>query len=69
MQYDDMQALTPKKDSLSDDSVSIVRRIGDLELLDKRGRPNSAVASDHLPIVCKLSEIQEATNVIEEFVG
>jgi hypothetical protein len=27
------------------------------------------VASDHLPIICTLSEIQETANVIEEFVG
>ncbi len=56
-------------DSLPNDSVSIVTRIGDMDLLTDRGRPNSTVASDHLPIVCKLSEIQETANVIEEFVG
>jgi hypothetical protein len=55
--------------SLSNDSVSIVTRIGDMDLLTDRGRPNSLVASDHLPIVCKLSEIQETANVIEEFMG
>jgi hypothetical protein len=56
-------------DSLPNDGVSIVSRVGDMDLLKKSGRPNSEVASDHLPIVCKLSEIQETTNVIEEFVG
>jgi hypothetical protein len=55
--------------SLSTDSVSIVTRVGDLALLTARGRPNSMVGSDHLPIICKLSEIQETANVIEEFVG
>jgi hypothetical protein len=52
-------------DSLSNDSVSIVTRIGEMDLLTDRGRPNSTVASDHLPIVCQLSEIQETANVIE----
>ena len=51
-------------DSLPNDSVSIVSRIGDMALLTKRGRPNSVVASDHLPIVCTLSEIQETANVV-----
>jgi len=55
--------------SLPNDSVNIVTRIGDMDLLTDRGRPNSRVASDHLPIVCKLSEIQETANVIEESVG
>jgi hypothetical protein len=55
--------------SLSDDSVSVVTRIGETTLLTDRGRPNSVVASDHLPIICTLSEIQETANVIEEFVG
>jgi hypothetical protein len=56
-------------DSLSSDGVSIVSRVGDVDLLKKSGRPNSEVASDHLPIVCKLSEIQETANGIEEPVG
>ena len=55
--------------SLANDGVSIVTRIGNVDLLTKLGRPNSVVASDHLPIVCKLGKIQEAPNVIEEFVG
>jgi hypothetical protein len=56
-------------DSLSNDSVSIVSRIGDMDLLKESGRPNSKLASDHLPTVCELSEIQETANVIEESVG
>jgi hypothetical protein len=55
--------------SISDESVSIVSRVGGVDLLTKRGRPDTAVASDHLPIICRLSKIQETTNVIEEFVG
>jgi hypothetical protein len=56
-------------DSLSNDSVSILSNVGDMALLSALGRPDSRVASDHLPIVCKLSEIQETANGIEEFVG
>jgi hypothetical protein len=55
--------------SLSNDSVGIVSRIGDVALHTDRGRPNSAAASDHLPIICKLNEIQETANVIEESLG
>jgi hypothetical protein len=56
-------------DSLTRDSVTIVTRVGEMDLLTDRGLPNSKLASDHLPIVCKLSEVQEAANVIEELVG
>jgi endonuclease/exonuclease/phosphatase family metal-dependent hydrolase len=56
-------------DSISDESVSIVSRVGGVDLLTKRGRPNSAVASDHLPVICNLSEIQETANGIKESLG
>jgi hypothetical protein len=55
-------------DSLSSDSVRIVTEIGGRTLLTGLGRPDTRV-SDHLPIVCRLSEIQETVNGIEKFVG
>lgn len=55
--------------SLDDGGVNIVVELGGQSLLTDRGRPNRAVASDHLPVVCRLSEIQEAENVVAESVG
>jgi hypothetical protein len=46
-------------DSLATDSVSIVTEIQGATLLTDIGRPNRYDSSDHLPIVCRLSEIQE----------
>jgi hypothetical protein len=50
-------------DSLSTDSVGIVTEIQGETLLTDSGRPNRNDSSDHLPIVCRLSEIQERVNV------
>ncbi|HYL74879.1 MAG TPA: endonuclease/exonuclease/phosphatase family protein [Bryobacteraceae bacterium] len=51
-------------ESLSTDSVSVVTHIRGTELLTDLGRPNSGENSDHLPIVCRLSDVQEIANVL-----
>ncbi len=54
--------------SLPQDCVSIVTRVRGVSLLTDRGRPDQSTASDDLPIICRMNEIQEAVNG-EEFVG
>lgn len=44
-------------------SVSVVTELAGESLLNKHGRPDRKLHSDHLPIVCRLSEIQEAADV------
>lgn len=41
-----------------DESVQIVSRIGEQSLLRENGRPNSTLASDHLPIVFDLDLLE-----------
>jgi hypothetical protein len=45
--------------SLEADGVNIVTAIQGVTLLNDKGRPNRADHSDHLPLVCRLSETQE----------
>ena len=47
----------------SDESVSLVTEISGEPLLDNNGHPNKELHSDHLPIVCRLSEIVQGINV------
>jgi endonuclease/exonuclease/phosphatase family metal-dependent hydrolase len=54
---------------LSTDSVSVVTEIEGDSLLDERGRPDREIGSDHLPVVLRLTEIEERLNDIEELVG
>jgi hypothetical protein len=48
--------------SLGADAVTVVTEIQGLTLLTGQGRPNRAAHSDHLPLVSRLSEIQEAVD-------
>lgn len=49
-------------DFLAKDGVKIVTEIQGETLLTNLGRPNKSSGSDHLPVVCRLSEIEERTN-------
>lgn len=49
-------------DFLSEDGVSIVTEIEGETLLTNSGRPNVKAGSDHLPIMCRLDEIEVTTN-------
>lgn len=49
-------------DSLSNDGVKIITELQGHTLLTDLGRPNRETSSDHLPIVCRLSEIREPAN-------
>lgn len=56
-------------DALPQDGVRVVWELGGLSLLDRNGRPAQRPGSDHLPIVCRFSEIWEPTNASDESVG
>lgn len=43
-------------------AVSIATEIGGLSLLTEKGRPDGKIHSDHLPLVCRLSLIEELVN-------
>lgn len=49
-------------DSLSTESVTVVTEIQGATLLTDRGRPNRDEFSDHLPLVCRLTHIEEPIN-------
>ncbi len=55
--------------SLDHDGVDIVTEVGGQSLLTDRGRPDDKVASDHLPVICRLNVIQEGENVIAKSLG
>lgn len=48
--------------ALYKDGVSVVTEIDGVTLLDAMGRPDRTTGSDHLPLVCRLSEIEEIVN-------
>ena len=43
--------------------VTVVTEVGGVSLLTDAGRPDGLAMSDHLPIICHLSEFLEQTNV------
>jgi hypothetical protein len=45
--------------SLEKDGIRIVTEVSGASLLNKNGRPNASSYSDHLPLVCRLSLIEE----------
>jgi Endonuclease/Exonuclease/phosphatase family len=47
---------------LDRDAVSIVTAIGGQRLLTGAGRPDKKIHSDHLPLVCRLSLLEELVN-------
>lgn len=47
---------------LDRDAVNIVTEIGGTSLLTGRGHPDKTLHSDHLPIICRLSVIEELAN-------
>jgi hypothetical protein len=52
---------------LSTDSVSVVTEIEGDSLLDERGRPDREIGSDHLPVVLRLTEIEERFAPLKRF--
>ncbi|MCH7801161.1 MAG: hypothetical protein IIC24_06405 [Chloroflexi bacterium] len=38
-------------DAFDDDNLEIVTTVGETSLVDRRGLPDSTIASDHLPLV------------------
>ncbi len=47
---------------LDKDAVNIVTEVGGMSLLTSRGHPNKKIHSDHLPLICRLSLIEELVN-------
>lgn len=48
--------------ALAKDGVDVVTEIEGITLLNGMGRPDRNTGSDHLPLVCRLSEIEENVN-------
>jgi hypothetical protein len=53
----DQILIRPDVLSSSREEVEIVRRIGDVDLLTTRGRPNQSIGSDHLPLFFSLNAL------------
>jgi hypothetical protein len=49
--FDQVVTRPSEADRLPEDRIQIVREVGSLSLLDHRGNPDQAVASDHLPLL------------------
>jgi len=48
-------------DAFDDDGIKIVTEIGGTNLLNASGHPDTRRASDHLPVIVQLRQIEEAT--------
>lgn len=48
--------------SLSNRGINVATSIGAVTLLNTLGRPDANTASDHLPVICRLSDIEENVN-------
>jgi hypothetical protein len=47
---------------MNDDSVKVLTELGGYSLVKENGRPNRDFYSDHLPIVCRMSELVGETD-------